>query len=132
MPGTYDLRYIAEFPQSGRDDTSERALLFRQTLTVAADAPDWSADVAETEEVTAVNEVQNSEIPEAGDAADPTMQEGDDTQSNTDDIAIDDDLGYLCEEQLGCSIEDRKTGISFFLRPGWVQISHIVMDPKRR
>lgn len=119
MPGTYDLRYIAEFPQSGRDDTSERALLFRQTLTVAADAPDWSADVAETEEVTAVNEVQNSEIPEAGDAADPTMQEGDDTQSNTDDIAIDDDLGYLCEEQLGCSIEDRKTGISFFLRPGW-------------
>ena len=47
------------------------------------------------------------------------MPEEDDTQSKVDDVAIGDDLGYLCEEQLGCLIEDHKTGISFFLRPGW-------------
>nr|WP_321507489.1 VWA domain-containing protein [uncultured Celeribacter sp.] len=111
VPGTYELRYIAEFPPSGRDDTSERALLFRQALTVAADAPDWSADISETDASTA--------MPVADEVALPASPEGDAAKSVFDDVAIGDDLGYLCEEQLGCLIEDRKTGISFFLRPGW-------------
>ena len=37
----------------------------------------------------------------------------------TGDAMIGDDLGYLCEEQRGCLIEDRDMGISFFLRPAW-------------
>lgn len=109
--GTYELRYIAEFPPSGRDDTSERALLFRQALTVAANAPDWSADISETDASTA--------MPVADEVALPASPERDAATSGFDDVVIGDDLGYLCEEQLGCLIEDRKTGISFFLRPGW-------------
>ncbi|WP_226946421.1 MULTISPECIES: VWA domain-containing protein [Roseobacteraceae] len=111
VPGTYELRYIAEFPPSGRDDTSERALLFRQGLTVAADALDWSPDISETVAATA--------MPVADEVALPASPEGDAATSGFDDVAIGDDLGYLCEEQLGCLIEDRKTGVSFFLRPGW-------------
>lgn len=111
VPGTYLLRYIGEFPPSGRDDTSERALLFRQALTVAADAPDWSPDISETDVSTA--------MPVADEVALPASPEGDTATSGFDDVVIGDDVGYLCEEQLGCLIEDRKTGISFFLRPGW-------------
>ena len=110
-PGTYELRYIAEFPPSGRDDTSERALLFRQILTVAADAPDWSADISETDSSTA--------MPAAEDVALPDTPDADAAKSGVDAVAIGDDLGYLCEEQLGCAIEDRETGIAFFLRYGW-------------
>ena len=118
-PGTYELRYIAQYPQSGRDDTSERALLFRQALTVAADAPDWSADIGETEKAAPATEAQDTVMPEAEQAAGPATPEGDAAPSGFNDVAIGDDLGYLCEAQLGCLIEDRKTGISFFLRPGW-------------
>lgn len=118
-PGTYTLRYIAEFPQSGRADTSERTLLFRQALTVAADAPDWSTDTRETDEGTAMPATESSAGPAAEQAAAPATAEADSAASNADNVTIGDDLGYLCEEQLGCLIEDRKTGISFFLRPGW-------------
>ena len=118
-PGTYDLRYIGEFPQSGRADTSERALLYRQRLTVAADAPDWSADLSETGADVASAASESTVKPAASQSVAPANAGTDGARSETDDAAVGDDVGYLCEEQLGCQIEDLKTGISFFLRQGW-------------
>lgn len=118
-PGTYDLRYIGEFPQSGRADSSERALLYRQPLTVATDAPDWSADLSETGADVASAASESTVKPAASHSPAPANAGTDVARSEADDAAVGDDVGYLCEEQLGCQIEDHKTGISFFLRQGW-------------
>lgn len=102
QPGAYEIRYVGTYPISGRDKTTERAILFRQPVTVSADAPDWKTPTGEDD----VAEREPAHPATEGDMPPVTPDVGEDT-------------GYLCQEAEGCVINDTETGISFYIRYGW-------------
>ncbi|WP_226554825.1 vWA domain-containing protein [Celeribacter naphthalenivorans] len=126
-PGSYEIRYIGSYPSNGRASTSERLMLFRQAITVSADAPDWSLPVDEGEsenvsaasmdDVTKDDVTTASETPDRAPADEPAAPS--DPQSDAEVPAPQDDIAYFCEEAEGCVIEDAETGVGFFIRYGW-------------
>ncbi|MFW2542253.1 hypothetical protein ACN2XU_06400 [Primorskyibacter sp. 2E107] len=121
--GEYVVRCVqpltAEEQARIADGTRERALLFQQALTVVADAPDWSADIRETDADTAPSAAETATTQADGQSSAPATAGAGSTGSEPEDAALAEDVAYLCEEQLGCQIDDPETGISFFLRQGW-------------
>lgn len=110
-PGTYDIRYVGTYPISARAPTSERVVLFRQAITVSADAPDWNLTSGEDDSAP-------------GDRPAPVTpsgapSEGAPLQEAAGEPGLGEDVGYFCQEAEGCVINDAQTGVSFYIRYGW-------------
>lgn len=120
-PGSYEIRYIGTYPSNGRASTSERLVLFRQAITVAADAPDWALPVDEGvgESAAATDDATQDDVTTASGTPEQVPATQADPQADAEMPAPQDDVAYFCEEAEGCVIEDAETGVGFFIRYGW-------------